>query len=122
MRKLIVDNRGFSTIVEEMVRESYGDKIDLVKRFLDKNFSRGSMEEVGDDGLKKDIGVFVMKSTNGLPSDTTLYKKDVMDILLHNFPDIIGDSTSNKKFLDQVIKDWYDNKITANGSLTSYNF
>lgn len=122
MKTVIFGNKGFSTIVGEMLRESYGDKVDLVKRFLDKNFVRASMEETGSDGLKKNIGVFVMRSTNGLPSDTTLYKSDVMDILLHNFPNIIGDSVSNKEFLNQVIKDWYDNKITPSGSLTSYNF
>lgn len=42
-----------------MLSESYSDKVDLVKKYMDKNFARATTEKDG-----KDVGIFV-KLNNG---------------------------------------------------------
>ena len=53
MRRFILSENGFELIKGKILRESYSDKIDLVKRFLDKNFMRASTQKDG-----KDVGIF----------------------------------------------------------------
>lgn len=122
MRNIIINNRGKMIFENELIKENYSDKVSLVKKFLDSNFMRAKLEKTNDKGTNVGIGVFVQLDSNHLPSKKSLYIQDVLDILDTNFKDIINDEESKKKFLTQVIKDWYDNKITKNGSLSSYNF
>ena len=47
---------------------------------------------------------------------------DVFDITQDHFKNILGDKKERDGFLKQAIKDWFDKKITKNGSLSCYNF
>lgn len=116
MRRFILSENGLELIKGKILRESYSDKIDLVKRFLDKNFMRASTQKDG-----KDVGIFV-KLNGNIPTDESLWKQDVLDILDDEFNNIISDKKERDGFLSQLVDDWYNKKITKYGSLSSYNF
>lgn len=105
-----------------MINESYSDKIRIVKGFLDNNFMRAQELKNGDDGLKKNISIFVQLDPNHMPTDSKLYREDVLDILDHNFSSIVKDDEARRKFLLNIINDWYSNKISKYNSITKYNF
>lgn len=116
MRRFILSENGLELIKGKILKESYSDKIDLVKRFLDKNFMRASTQKDG-----KDIGIFV-KLNGNIPTDESLWKQDVLDILDDEFNNIISDKKERDGFLSQLVDDWYNKKITKYGSLSRYNF
>ena len=116
MRRFILSENGLELIKGKILRESYSDKIDLVKRFLDKNFMRASTQKDG-----KDVGIFV-KINGNIPTDESLWKQDVLDILDDEFNNIISDKKERDGFLSQLVDDWYNKKITKYGSLSMYNF
>ena len=116
MRRFILSENGLELIKGKILRESYSDKIDLVKRFLDKNFMRASTQKDG-----KDVGIFV-KLNGNIPTDVSLWKQDVLDILDDEFNNIISDKKERDGFLSQLVDDWYNKKITKYGSLSRYNF
>ena len=116
MRRFILSENGLELIKGKLLRESYSDKIDLVKRFLDKNFMRASTQKDG-----KDVGIFV-KLNGNIPTDESLWKQDVLDILDDEFNNIISDKKERDGFLSQLVDDWYNKKITKYGSLSMYNF
>lgn len=116
MRRFILSENGLELIKGKILKESYSDKIDLVKRFLDKNFMRASTQKDG-----KDVGIFV-KLNGNIPTDESLWKQDVLDILDDEFNNIISDKKERDGFLSQLVDDWYNKKITKYGSLSMYNF
>ena len=116
MRRFILSENGLELIKGKILSESYSDKIDLVKRFLDKNFMRASTQKDG-----KDVGIFV-KINGNIPTDESLWKQDVLDILDDEFNNIISDKKERDGFLSQLVDDWYNKKITKYGSLSMYNF
>ena len=116
MRKFILSENGFELIKGKILRESYSDKIDLVQRFLENNFMRASTQKDG-----KDVGIFV-KLNGNIPTDESLWKQDVLDILDDEFNNIISDKKERDGFLSQLVDDWYNKKITKYGSLSRYNF
>lgn len=122
MKQVIINNRGKLIFENELIKENYADKVSLVTKFLDGNFMRAKLEKTNDKGVNTGIGVFVQLDSNHMPTKKSLKIQDLLDILETNFRDIISDDESKKKFLKQVAKDWYDNKITKNGSLSSYDF
>ena len=116
MKRFILSENGLELIKGKILKESYSDKIDLVKRFLDKNFMRASTQKDG-----KDVGIFV-KLNGNIPTDESLWKQDVLDILDDEFNNIISDKKERDGFLSQLVDDWYNKKITKYGSLSRYNF
>lgn len=116
MKKIILSNKGLTLVNEEIIKESYGDKISLVKDYLDKNFMRGAIDKNGEM-----VGIFV-KINNGIPTSKTMWKQDVLDILEREFNKILSDKKERDGFLNQVTDDWFNRKITKYGNLSSYNF
>ena len=122
MKKIILSERTAKIVKTELLKESYGEKVALVKKFLDDNFMRGFVTKTDDRGLKKNIGIFIQLGANKLPTDTQMMVSDVFDITQDHFKNILGDKKERDGFLKQTIKDWFDKKITKNGSLSCYNF
>ena len=122
MKKIILSERTAKIVKNELLKESYGEKVALVKKFLDDNFMRGFVTKTDDRGLKKNIGIFIQLGANKLRTDTQMMVSDVFDITQDHFKNILGDKKERDGFLKQTIKDWFDKKITKNGSLSCYNF
>lgn len=102
--------------LNKILLESYSDKVDLIKRFLDKNFMRASIIQNG-----KTYNIFVLLN-NYTPTDKSLWKQDVIDILDNNFHKIIKDKKERDSFFNQIVNDWYFKRISSYGSLSNYSF
>lgn len=93
------------------------DKVMLVKRFLDGGFKRGTAEEVGADGFPHVRPVVAMLSSGG-EELKNLEFDELKDLLVDKFKKMFLDTDEREKFLGQVMKDWYNNKIGLYGSLS----
>ena len=116
MKTFILSENGFKTLNKTIIKESYGDKVEIVKNYLDNNFMRATFEKDGEN-----VGIFV-KLNNKIPTEKTYWKQDVLDILIQKFKKIITDKKERDRFLNQVLNDWYNKKISKYGSLSNYNF
>lgn len=121
-KRVILSDNGLK-IFEQLIREeAYGDRVGIVKKYLDDNFMRASYEKIGDDGKYKSIGVFCQLDDNKQPTQKNLFFTDVFDIIQNEFKGISDTEQERDGFLKQVMKDWFDKKITKNNSLSSYDF
>lgn len=116
MKKITLSKNGLKLVKESIINESFDDKIKIVKQYLDDNFMRATFEKNGEN-----VGIFV-KLSNHLPTDKSLWKQDVLDILDKEFNNIITDKKGRDGFLNQVLNDWYYNKFSTYGSLSNYNW
>lgn len=119
MRTIILDEHGQRLFGQLIIQESYSDKVNIVKRFLDGNFMKASAVTDNDDGTKGNMMVFI-KLSNGIPTDSSCTNDDVFDIIQNKFVNILGDEKERDGFLRQVINDWANNKISKYGSLSNY--
>lgn len=124
MKTFILSEKAFKGIKKTIMNESYGDKVTLVKKFLDDNFMRASIEQAAPNGTRKSIGIFVQLNDKHLPTESSMWFDDVIDMLNseNNFMNIISNEKERDGFLRQVVRDWYDNKISKYGTLSSYGF
>ena len=116
MKTIILSENGFNKINDTIIKESYGDKVELIRKYLDNNFMRATFEKDGEN-----VGIFV-KLSNHLPTEKSYWKQDVLDILDKEFNNTITDKKERDGFLSQLLDDWYNNKISKYGSLSAYNF
>lgn len=116
MRTFILSENGYNRINKAIIEESYSDKVDMIKKYLDNNFMRATFEKDGEN-----VGIFV-KLSNHIPTEKSYWKQDVLDILDKEFNKTISDKKERDGFLSQLLDDWYNNKISKYGSLSAYNF
>ena len=95
------------------------DKVSVVKKFLDDNFARASTSTFGKNGLPESQGIVVWldNNKNVIKSLTDV---QLFYVLQEHFKNIIADKNERDKFLKQVIKDWYDKKISDVNTLSAY--
>lgn len=117
MKRFIVSENGLNKISKIIIKESYGDKVMLVKDYLNKNFMKASLEKNGDT-----VGIF-FKLSNGMPTKKAMWKKDILDDLDREYYKMITDKKERDGFLNQVVDDWYYNRPgLKNGTLSSYSW
>ena len=63
MRTIILNEDGYNMVANEIINESYGDKVELVKKYLDNNFMKATYTKDGNS-----VGIFV-KMNNHVPTD-----------------------------------------------------
>lgn len=93
------------------------DKVLVIKQYLDKNFSKQETDSLDSNGYPTKEKTVVMLSNTKQPLKT-LNMIEFSRLLDDRFHNIIKDDNDRKKFLQQIIKDWYCNKIKKNGILT----
>ena len=124
MKKVILSERAFDTVKRQIINESYADKIIMVKNFLDKNFTQGTLEDQKNNGTIGPLAVFV-KLNNGLPTKNSVWIDDVVDQLEseENYHKLIANELERKGLFLQIAKDWYNRSPKLKlGNLTSYDF
>lgn len=123
MKRVIISESTYNRLFESRINESihYSDKVLKIKQFLDKNFQRANLEANGDNGLSKFIPIVIQLDYNGQPTKRTISDKDLFYIVQYNFKSIMP-AKERDNFLKRVIKDWYQKKITKQGSLSRYDF
>ena len=123
MKKIIINESQESLILEEaMIEEMFGgwgEKVKAVKDYLDKNFSRASATIFGKDGIPQvhEIVAWLDKYKQIVK---TLTDVQLFYIIQDQFKNILPDKQERDKFIIQVLKDWYNHKISKNYSLSVY--
>lgn len=92
------------------------NKVLLVKSFLDKNFKKGNISQFGSNGLPVNVPVVGVLCNGQVVKNLTA--KQLFDVLEDEFRGMFNNKIQRSKFLVQVIKDWYYNKITKEGLLS----
>lgn len=123
MKKIIVSESSFNRVFKTPINEAfdYSSKVLKVKKFLDTHFQKARYEKSGEDGLSQFSPIVIQLDPSGQPTERTLDDRSLFYILQFRFKSILP-REERDKFLKQVIKDWYSNKITKYGSLSKYNF
>lgn len=123
MKKIIINEDKELLLYEEAVIEEmfggWGEKVKAVKDYLDKNFSRASATIIGDDG-KPQIQQVVAWLDDFKQVVKTLTDVQLFYVIQDQFKKILPNREERDKFIIQVLKDWYNHKISKNNSLTKY--
>ena len=107
-------------IVGDILQESFfpiADKVLMVKKFLDNGFARQLQDDIDENGYPKKKCVVVMLSTDKQPLKTMSMREL---LLMHDdkFNSMVKDEKDRRNFLKQIIRDWFDNKISKQGLLS----
>jgi hypothetical protein len=124
-KKIIINEEQAAIIVKSEIPAIFAgprytinpDKVMIVKRYLDSNFKRGKMEEIGEDGFPKITPIIAMLSSTGQVLKNLLFDQ-CKELLIDKYKKMFVNDDERDKFLGQVMKDWYDNKIGLYGSLS----
>lgn len=123
MKKIIIKENAQRIFIKQMLKEiDYSSKVNLVKKFLDKNFARASYSKKHDDGTLHDSDVVVQLDSKQQPTKTVMTDVQLFYLVQDKFKNILDSKKERDGFLKQVIKDWYKHKITNNSSLSKYDF
>ena len=129
--KLVINETQADYIAEKINEETYQmpvpkqankpycinpEKVLIVKKFLDKTFSPHDYERV-ENGYPAKIKIVSMNSSLGEPLKY-MYKEQLLDLLIDKFQNMFLDKDERKSFLQQVMNDWFDKKITVFGGLS----
>lgn len=123
MRKnILINEETEREIVGRILTESFSpsaEKVLLVKDYIDKNFAKVEIDDIDENGYPtKDKMVNMLSGGQPLK---TMTLGDFLLMLDDKFHSIITDDNDRKKFIKQIIKDWYTGKLAKNGVL-SVNF
>lgn len=107
-------------IVGDILQESFfpiADKVLMVKKFLDNGFARQLQDDIDENGYPKKKCVVVMLSTDKQPLKT-MSMRELLLMLDDKFNSMVKDEKDRRNFLKQIIRDWFDNKISKQGLLS----
>ena len=116
LNTLLNDNTPETTIkvtTDEFPIEDLSDKILSVKKYLDKYFKKGNIDQI-KDGKAAKLEVALMMSDNGKILKT-LTDKQLFDQVQTDFKNILPEKDRDK-FLKDVITKWFYNKINDSGT------
>lgn len=121
-RKIIKINENTlnEEVVGDILQESFfpmSDMVLTVKKFLDKGFTRDLQDDIDSNGYPKKKCVVSMLSTDKQPLKT-MSMRELLLMLDDKFNSMVSDESDRRKFLKQVIRDWFDNKISKQGLLS----
>lgn len=119
MAKLLINEAIEEQLISYIISESFIPKTELVltvKEYIDKNFAQQMMDDI-EDGYPKKVPTVVMLSADKQPLKTMSLSEFLM-LLDDKFHGIIKNDNDRKKFLKQVIIDWFNKSISKDGILT----
>ena len=123
MKKIIIKEDKEKVLCEEILIQEmfngWGDKVKSIKDYLDKNFARANETIFGEDGRPK-IQKVVAWLDDYKQVVKTLNDVQLFYIIQDEFKNIIPDKNERDKFIIQVIKHWYNHKISKNYSVSVY--
>lgn len=122
MKIIINESKEHLLYEEAMIEEMFGgwgEKVKLVKDYLDKHFSRAKSTVFGKDG-KPEVQEVVAWLDDFKQVVKTLTDVQLFYVIQDEFKNILPDREERDKFIIQVLKDWYNHTISKNNSLTKY--
>lgn len=114
--KLIITEHQEELIINNILNENldYCERRLHIKKFLDDNFKRATIDKMDDDGNPSKYEVVVLLTKDKKPVKT-MTDKQLFYYLQSKFRNILPDNEIDS-FLKDTIKKWYVKKITKNGS------
>lgn len=94
------------------------EKVKIVQKFLDDNYKKATFCKVGPDGMPmttKIVGLIDKPSGRVLQN---MYLEDLEDQIITQFQNMFSDKIERQLFMNRVINDWFDDKITPLGLLS----
>lgn len=119
-KNIIITEQEEQKLIESILQEVYyptSDKVLAIKSYLDKNFAKQELDSLDDNGYPTKEKTVMLLSKEKQPLKT-LNMKELLRLLDDKFHNMISDNIDRKKFLKQVIRDWYQNNIKSNGILS----
>lgn len=118
--KFIIDEHIEQELFKSVIVESFYPTTELVlqiKNYLDKNFAKTEIDDIGENGYPIKIKSAVLLSNKKQPLKT-LQPRELLMLMDDKFHKIITNNDDRKKFLKQVIRDWFNGKISKEGVLS----
>lgn len=120
-KKILINESQIRELKLSYIFESaFHPKADVVleiKDYLDKNFARQELDDIDENGYPTKDKTVIWLSKEKQPLKT-LTMRELLLVLDDKFQKRISDDEDRKKFLKQVIKDWYYKRIKSNGILS----
>jgi hypothetical protein len=123
--KIIINEKQAKKLVQLMNEEcvvtqyTYSpEKVLIVKRYLDDNFKKGSIEGIGEDGMPTNTSIVALMNKQTGNVARNMYDYQLHRFLIDKFQDMFTNDDERSKFLGQVMRDWYEDKIGLYGSLS----
>lgn len=107
-------------LVGEMLQESFypmSNMVLAIKKFLDDGFERQLQDDIDINGYPKKKCVVTMLSTDRQPLKT-MSMRELLLMLDDKFNGFIKDEKDRRSLLKQIIRDWFDKKISKQGLLS----
>lgn len=119
-KKIIkVEEKTLNEALDYILSESFVPSVEqtlIVKEYLDKNFQKQTLDDVDENGYPKKIPVAVMMS--GGQGVKTFQMSELLLLLVDKFNKMIGNENDLKRFLEQIVKDWFLNRIGKTGIMS----
>jgi len=123
--KIIITEKQCKQLYKMMLQEEMGkqypyspEKVLVVKEYLDNNFKKGNLEGIGDDGMPSNTCIVAMINPQTGNVAQNMYDYQLLDLLIDKFQNMFVDEDERSKFLGQVMRDWYEDKIGLYGGLS----
>lgn len=123
--KIIITEKQCKQLYKMMLQEEKGkqypyspEKVLVVKQYLDDNFEKGNLEGIGDDGMPSNTCIVAMINPQTGNVAQNMYDYQLLNLLIDKFQNMFVDKDERSKFLRQVMRDWYEDKIGLYGSLS----
>lgn len=119
-KTIIITEEKEQEIIADILTEAFyptAEKVLAIKNYIENNFSRQQLDSLDDNGypIKEKTVVWLSKEKQPLK---TLNMKEFLRLLDDKFHSMVSSDEDRKKFLKQVIKDWYSGNIKKNGILS----
>jgi hypothetical protein len=119
-KKIIITEEQEQKLLEHLITEKRypidPNKVLIIKKYLDTHFKKGNLSEFGNNGLPKNTPVVGLLNKGEVVKNLT--DRQLFDVLEDEFRGMFNDKIQRSKFIAQVIKDWYSNKISREGLLS----
>lgn len=93
-------------------------KVRAVCDFLDKTFTRQQIDDIDANGYPTKANVVAMMSADGKQALQTMNPEQLLVLLDDKFQYMFKDTSDRRKFLKQVIKDWFFKTVGRDGILS----
>lgn len=119
-RTIVIDEQAEQDLISDLLTETFyptSEKVLAIKDYLDTNFARQNLDSLDGNGypIKEKTVMLLSKEKQPLKS---MNMKELLRLLDDKFHRMITDDDDRRKFLKQVITDWYNNNIKRNGILS----
>lgn len=116
------------SVLERILKENSEDKfypetgkVLAVKKYLDKAFIRTTVSDIDNNGYPVQRRMAGMLGNNGEVVNT-LSPKQLFYLIQDRFKNIYSNKEQRDRLLRQVVKDWMNEKLKDDGTLTTNSY